>query len=158
MHHNQQKRWWQDSNGSNCPVGRGPRYMICMLDKSKNTQTYQSGMCFVWDSGMSVCFLHAIFTCQCVFLLTQRAKICDKIWYLGPLPTIVVLSRLSLMLTSSMKVCSWAMKVCSWVMPALCTAWPGSGRYLREFIQFSKASEDTHLFSINYAWFSYKNR
>ena len=29
----------------------------------------------------------AIRACPCVFRLAQRAKTCDKIWYLGPLPT-----------------------------------------------------------------------
>ena len=56
-------------------LGRGQRYMIRVtlfgtLSESENTR--------------ETC---AILAWQCVFWLTQRAKTCDKIWYLGPLPT-----------------------------------------------------------------------
>ena len=43
----------------------GPRYMICIT-----------------------LFLRLILACPCVFWLVQRAKTCDKIWYLRPLPSL----------------------------------------------------------------------
>ena len=40
--------------------------------------------CQFCDSRVS----RAILECPCVFWLAQRAKTCDKIWYLWPLPTV----------------------------------------------------------------------
>ena len=48
-------------------LGSGPRYMICVT----------------LFCTLSEC---AIPAWPCVFWLAQRAKTCDKIWFLGPLP------------------------------------------------------------------------
>ena len=61
-------------------VGSCPRYMICVtffctLCESENTRTCENHTCFACNSRMSVCFW-----------LAQRAKTCNKIWYLWPLP------------------------------------------------------------------------
>ena len=82
----------------------GPRYMICVplrrLFESENTRTCENCARNACNSRMSawkrVQFSHvrvfsetrAILACQCVFWLAQRAKTCDKIWYLGPLPSL----------------------------------------------------------------------
>ena len=41
-------------------------------------------------SGLRYMIVSHFFACQCVFWLAQRAKKCDKIWYLGPLPNVQV--------------------------------------------------------------------
>ena len=60
-------------------IGRGPRYMICV--------TLLAHCASQKIHGHARIETRARLACPCVFWLAQRAKSCDKIWYLGPLPT-----------------------------------------------------------------------
>ena len=78
-------------NFPSCPVGSGPRYMICVtlfctLRESENTRTCEN--CTRNHGHARIArVLRAILSCPCAFWLAQGAKTCDKIWYLGPLPS-----------------------------------------------------------------------
>ena len=60
-------------------IGRGPRYMICV--------TLLAHCASQKIHGHARIETRARLACPCVFWLAQRAKSCDKIWYLRPLPT-----------------------------------------------------------------------
>ena len=68
-------------------IGSGLRYMICVtlfctLRESDMRELHAK----THRHARIACETHAILACPCVFWLAQRAKKCDKIWYLGPLP------------------------------------------------------------------------
>ena len=97
------QRQWQQGKQSRMDswtqweLRSGPRYMICVTlffhvaavaRIKKNTDMRESHAKRVQKThghARIARVSRAILTCRCVFWLAQRAKTCDKIWYLWPL-------------------------------------------------------------------------
>ena len=85
-------------------------------------RTVKAGTSWGWGCSRrnkSICVSRAILACPCVFWLAQRAKTCDKIWYLGPLPNDQFINFVFIMDTQSTKCKSKAVLTstipCLWV-------------------------------------------